>query len=137
MFRKIEKKRADAWLAGMEAQFRELDARYLRLEQALDRLSAKFPQVMIEQVHIHRPVLEKLEFRMDSLDIENLSGSLNLGNNFGAKLVSERQQGAAVRRESADSVPEAAGQRRASAGSRAEADGLQRTPTGYRFQTGR
>lgn len=110
-------------MAGLEAQFKELDAGYRRLEESLGRLSAKFPQVTIEHVHIHQPVLEKLEFRMDGLDIENLSGSLNLGNNFGAKFNPAPASGTAGKQRTDDSKP--------------NSEGLHRTPKGYRFQAGR
>ncbi len=36
----------------------------------------------IEQVDIHSPKLDELKFQLDALDIEELSGSLNIGNNF-------------------------------------------------------
>lgn len=73
-------------LVLLQKQMEQWNERYRRLEQALDRLQSQSPQVTIEHVHIHQPVLEKLEFRMDGLEIEQLSGSLNLGNNFGAKM---------------------------------------------------
>ncbi|WP_281974501.1 hypothetical protein [Halobacillus litoralis] len=36
-----------------------------------------------DQVDIHEPTLEQLTFQLDRLDIEELSGALNMGNNFG------------------------------------------------------
>jgi hypothetical protein len=80
----------DTVLQDVGTQIRELDTRFRRLEESLDRLHGKTPQVTIENVHIHQPVLEKLEFRLDGLDIEHLSGSLNLGNNFGTKVSEAR-----------------------------------------------
>jgi TolA-binding protein len=91
-FRRRSKAPIKALLDEVDAQFKELDSRFRRMEESMDRLSAKFPQVTIENVHIHQPVLEKLEFRLDGLDIEHLSGSLNLGNNFGAKAAAERRE---------------------------------------------
>jgi hypothetical protein len=91
-FRRRSKAPLKALLDEVEAQFKDLDGRFRRMEESMDRLSAKFPQVTIENVHIHQPVLEKLEFRLDGLDIEHLSGSLNLGNNFGAKTATERRE---------------------------------------------
>ncbi|WP_051775323.1 hypothetical protein [Paenibacillus tyrfis] len=70
---------------------RDIDSRFRRIEDSLVRLSERIAEnapsthVTVEQVHIHQPVLERLEFRLDELDIEHLSGSLNLGNNFGVK----------------------------------------------------
>ncbi|MFB6367130.1 hypothetical protein ACFCP7_24390 [Paenibacillus elgii] len=71
---------------------RDIDSRFRRIEDSLARLSERIEEkapsthVTVEQIHIHQPVLERLEFRLDELDIEHLSGSLNLGNNFGVKM---------------------------------------------------
>ncbi|TXK82542.1 hypothetical protein [Paenibacillus sp. N3.4] len=64
---------------------RQLELRLLKLEEHLADLVAKRPDIYIDSLHIHQPVLENLTFRLDQLDIKELSGSLNLGNNFGAK----------------------------------------------------
>lgn len=69
-----------------EKRFREMDTHLRRIEDMLSRLPGTSHHITIENVHIHQPVLERLEFRLDDLDIEHLSGSLNLGNNFGAKV---------------------------------------------------
>ncbi|MGP4081363.1 hypothetical protein ACTWQL_15770 [Pseudalkalibacillus sp. R45] len=37
----------------------------------------------INQIDIHDPTLEELNFKLDQIDIEDLSGALNVGNNFG------------------------------------------------------
>ncbi|SDN31641.1 hypothetical protein SAMN04487897_102483 [Paenibacillus sp. yr247] len=63
----------------------QLERRLRKLEEELANLTAKHPQIHIDALHIHQPVLENLTFRLDHLDINELSGSLNLGNNFGAK----------------------------------------------------
>ncbi|MFC5449694.1 hypothetical protein [Paenibacillus aestuarii] len=63
----------------------QLEQRIKRLEELLLRLTEKTPEIRVEALHIHQPVLENLTFRLDQLDIKELSGSLNLGNNFGAK----------------------------------------------------
>ncbi|NQX66829.1 hypothetical protein HQN90_11910 [Paenibacillus alba] len=63
----------------------QLERRLKKLEDELANLTAKHPQIRIDTLHVHQPVLENLTFRLDHLDIKELSGSLNLGNNFGAK----------------------------------------------------
>ncbi|WP_261131304.1 hypothetical protein [Bacillus sp. Marseille-Q3570] len=40
----------------------------------------------INQVDIHHPTLEELNFKLDQIDIEDLSGALNVGNNFGVSV---------------------------------------------------
>ncbi|MBD0379820.1 hypothetical protein [Paenibacillus sedimenti] len=63
----------------------QLELRLKKLEEHLASLTEKRPEIRIDTLHIHQPVLENLTFRLDQLDIKELSGSLNLGNNFGAK----------------------------------------------------
>ncbi|OCT10967.1 hypothetical protein A8709_04490 [Paenibacillus pectinilyticus] len=73
-------------LAGGQSQtVHLLEQRLRKLEEQLADLSAKHPRIHIDNLHVHQPVLENLTFRLDHLDIKELSGSLNLGNNFGAK----------------------------------------------------
>ncbi|MDN4526705.1 hypothetical protein [Fictibacillus fluitans] len=52
--------------------------------------SAIHYHVHIEKLELQNPVLENLSFTLDNLDIEELSGALNLGNNFGVT-VGEKQ----------------------------------------------
>lgn len=53
------------------------------LEQALDKVSEHRVQVKVEHLHVQTVSLDELVFRLDKLNIDELSGSLNLGNNFG------------------------------------------------------
>lgn len=39
-----------------------------------------------DHVEVNNPKLDELTFRLDELDIEELSGALNLGNNFGVNV---------------------------------------------------
>jgi hypothetical protein len=72
--------------ASTSAAYTErLERRILQLEKEIAALASKPAHVHIETLHVHQPVLDSLTFRLDSLDIGELSGSLNLGNNFGAK----------------------------------------------------
>lgn len=84
--------RTEKLLSDIRARLDEMENRFSRVEESLNRPEARQqPQIQIENVHIHQPVLEKLEFRLDALDIEQLSGSLNLGNNFGTKWANGRE----------------------------------------------
>jgi len=85
MFWKKRNAPAETLLREMDKRFQEINLRFSRMEQALEHARSNPTQITIENVHIHQPVLEKMEYRLDSLDIQQLSGSLNLGNNFGAK----------------------------------------------------
>ncbi|NEW07183.1 hypothetical protein GK047_14335 [Paenibacillus sp. SYP-B3998] len=70
----------------------QLELRLQLLEEHIASLTAKRPEIRIDTLHIHQPVLENLTFRLDQLDIKELSGSLNLGNNFGAQPNSKSPQ---------------------------------------------
>ncbi|GMA49844.1 hypothetical protein GCM10025857_12010 [Alicyclobacillus contaminans] len=58
-----------------------------RLIEALDKASEHRIQVIVQSLHVDKGALEQLVFKLDSLDIDELSGSLNLGNNFGTDVV--------------------------------------------------
>ncbi|WP_419393239.1 hypothetical protein [Cytobacillus praedii] len=47
----------------------------------------------IDRVDIHQPVLDQLSFHLDQIDIEELSGALNVGNNFGVNIGSKKGKG--------------------------------------------
>lgn len=44
------------------------------------------PNIHIHTMHVHHATMDSLSFRLDALDIKELSGSLNLGNNFGTNM---------------------------------------------------
>ncbi|NOV00166.1 hypothetical protein [Paenibacillus planticolens] len=121
----------------------QFEKRLKKLEEELANLTAKHPQIHIDTLHVHQPVLENLTFRLDHLDIKELSGSFNLGNNFGAKpnekkspldeafkhaQVSKEPAAAASRSTRNDKPPVAAESGRDSA-----APAPERTSTGYRY----
>ncbi len=65
----------------------KLNQRITQLEQVVNQLSRPvIEQVTIERVYLQNPVLERLEFGLESIDIKELSGALNLGNNFGVSV---------------------------------------------------
>lgn len=156
---------AEALLRDIRARIEEMESRFRRIEESWSRPDGRQPpSVQIENVHIHQPVLEKLEFRLDALDIEQLSGSLNLGNNFGARWTSGRDAESAAAGARGGAAAES-GRAGATAGHRASgsggssanagagsrdsagaggrsapdpsADGLRATPSGFRWQNRR
>lgn len=137
-FRKRD--RTEAALEDVKRKFGEMESHFKRLEESLARLNAKFPQVTVENVHIHQPVLEKLEFRLDALDIEQLSGSLNLGNNFGARLHAAGAKGGTGSRQEQKPKREPNGKPEPHPGpdvSGGMPNGLERTPSGFRLNNRR
>lgn len=128
-FRKRRKEERKV-LEEVDGKFKELDARFARMEEALAQIKDKLPQVIIEHVVIERPVLEKLEFRFDGLEIEHLSGSLNLGNNFGLKPNGPKDSGSPAPPK--PKPPTDAGPAKDETG--ASPTDLRRTPTGYRLK---
>ena len=138
---------------GAPPLWREMNERIGKLEQLLAEMAAKHPQVNIETVHLHQPVLEQLTFRLDQLDIKELSGSLNLGNNFGANInpdglhLSQKRDAEASK--SAPDTPPAARpapgpahghkpghERAARTAASPQHNPMQRTTAGYKFTLG-
>jgi hypothetical protein len=66
---------------GKGASFEE---RMDRLERMIVRLAEQKTEthIHIEHLHIEKAVLEQMAVRLDNLDIEEVSGSLNIGNTF-------------------------------------------------------
>lgn len=117
-----------------------LEQRLRRLEEQLADLSAKHPRIHIDNLHVHQPVLENLTFRLDQLDIKELSGSLNLGNNFGAKPNGKENNDAVDKAFQRSQVSKEQKAERSSDGvsnsnssSAQEDSGPERTSTGYRY----
>ncbi len=46
----------------------------------------------IDVVNIHDPHLDELKFQLESLDIKDLSGVLNIGNNFGTNAHHQKKE---------------------------------------------
>ncbi|MBP1967589.1 hypothetical protein [Paenibacillus aceris] len=127
----------------------QLERRLKKLEEEISHLVAKHPQIHIDTLHVHQPVLENLTFRLDHLDIKELSGSLNLGNNFGAKPNEKKgpldeaykhaqvskEPSTAFRSSSSEESPASAesGSGRKGSSSDGAAPSPERTTTGYRY----
>ncbi len=46
----------------------------------------------IKEITVHDFKLDELSYRLDRLDIKELSGALNLGNNFGGKVIKGKEK---------------------------------------------
>jgi hypothetical protein len=69
-----------------EEALQRLDRIAQTLAEASDKVSEHRVQITIQTLHVDKASLEQLSFKLDHLDIDELSGSLNLGNNFGADI---------------------------------------------------
>ncbi len=138
MFWKKRPPQPQALAVELDKRFQDLNNRFSRIEQSLEQLRTNTTQITIENVHIHQPVVEKMEYRLDNLDIEQLSGSLNLGNNFGAKITPDSSSlQADIRRRTDSAAPSEQRQSPHKANPSSQMSdpplsGLQRTQTGYR-----
>ena len=138
MFWKKRSSHSETVIKEMDKHFQNLNLRFNQIEQSIEQLRTKSPQITIENIHIHQPVLEKIEYRLDSLDIEQLSGSLNLGNNFGAKINSNPSTKPSNTQQKTDSAVPSGDrqQKKANPASKPSDDatpGLHRTQSGYRL----
>lgn len=69
----------------LQKLLRQLIERVDQLEKKVDQFQKT--EIKVEQLTINNPVIENLTdltFRLDELNIKELSGSLNMGNNFGS-----------------------------------------------------
>ena len=84
LFKKIlkKKKRNQQLLA-------ELRDKIKKMEQTIRYINNNSPEyhINIEKITIENPQLDNLTFRLDKLDIKELGGALNMGNNFGVEVV--------------------------------------------------
>ena len=123
-----------------------------QLEQALLQLAkeTRKQSIVVRQLHINHPVVENVTFRLDALDIEELSGSLNLGNNFDVQLDPKQWFKSGKDKEtqktgsdagSSSSKPEATAARKAAKAAEGVMEGasvddaaFRRTSTGYSYR---
>lgn len=71
----------------------ELEERIRKLEETIDKMN-KTPNEYyfnIDKLIVNDPILENLIFQLDKLDIKELGGTLNLGNNFGVETKDEKK----------------------------------------------
>lgn len=71
----------------------ELEERIKKIEEAIQQISLQpiVYNINVEKLVVKDPVLENLTFKLEKIDIKDLSGSLNLGNNFGIKTKTHRK----------------------------------------------
>ncbi|HHW36414.1 MAG TPA: hypothetical protein GXX18_03860 [Bacillales bacterium] len=62
----------------------KIDAIEKRLQEIPSQPTVYY--ITIQNLDIHDPILKELTFSLESLDIKELSGALNMGNNFGPKV---------------------------------------------------
>ncbi|WP_085523041.1 hypothetical protein [Tuberibacillus sp. Marseille-P3662] len=76
-----------------DKQIKEINERMQHIENSLQTLSKQGLNyyVTIEHLDVKDPVLEHLDFNFDSLDVKEVSGALNVGNNFGVNVHSKKQ----------------------------------------------
>ncbi|WP_163538702.1 hypothetical protein [Gracilibacillus sp. YIM 98692] len=80
-----KRKKADPALHALQKQLYELQKDIYELKN-----EKKEYHFQIEKVDIHQAALDKLLFQLDKIDIEDLSGALNVGNNFGVTIEDEK-----------------------------------------------
>lgn len=77
------------WKTRKQTLHEVLDA-LQRMERSLAEIRREgvrgHVDITVENLKVDQANLERLVFHLDSLDIQDLSGALNLGNNFGVKV---------------------------------------------------
>ncbi len=91
--RQPKRKPAAPSAQSLQQQLDDLKAAIARLQRTKEQsIEVHFH---IDKVDIHQPTLDQLSFRLDQLDIEQLSGALNIGNNFGVNIGDKKKSAAA------------------------------------------
>ncbi|MEW4283445.1 hypothetical protein [Priestia koreensis] len=90
MFRRRKKQRS----IELEEMQHSLDQKLENLESLLKQLEKRPVEYHfhIQNVDIHQPVLKELSFHLDEIDIEEVSGALNVGNNFGVSVNKKKEE---------------------------------------------
>ncbi|WP_067618277.1 hypothetical protein [Alicyclobacillus acidiphilus] len=74
-----------------EQTLARLDELVRTVQQALERAADHRVHVEVEHLHVDEVSLDELVFRLDRLHIDELSGSLNMGNNFGTDTIKSKR----------------------------------------------
>jgi ABC-type Fe3+-citrate transport system substrate-binding protein len=81
------------------AKVRELTLKIEQLENKIEASTEYKINIHIEKFYAQKPVLEELTFKFDGINIKDLSGSLNLGNNIGLHKSSQKPELAAQQKQ--------------------------------------
>lgn len=81
---------------SMQPDDDKLDKLYSQLEKLHSLLEnmtkdGKFFLINIEKIDVQGPVLDELEFIFDKIDVKEVSGALNIGNNFGVSVEGNKE----------------------------------------------
>jgi ABC-type Fe3+-citrate transport system substrate-binding protein len=74
------------------SKVRELTAKIEQLENKVQASTEYKINIHIEKFYAQKPVLEELTFKFDGINIKELSGSMNLGNNIGLHKSSQKPE---------------------------------------------
>ncbi|UOE92147.1 hypothetical protein [Alkalihalobacillus sp. LMS39] len=80
-FRKKNREKDLLLVQAIEQLSERLDSIEMAMTESMNRKLVE--TIHIEKVVLDKPTLEQLTLKLESLDIEELSGALNIGNNFG------------------------------------------------------
>ena len=79
----------------MEPDYEKLEKLYDQLQKInalLEKITdKKMVYINIEKLDFHGPVLDSLEFIFDKIDVKEVSGALNIGNNLGVSVEGKKE----------------------------------------------
>lgn len=78
------------WLRKQPEQpeIRDIKNQLKRVEDLLIQMAVteKEPPIVIQHMHVDHPKLDQLTFKLDQIDIDEVSGALNIGTNSGIEI---------------------------------------------------
>lgn len=79
---------------NVEWQIKEISKQLNKMQDHLHFLTnevKKQGNIQIHEMNLHHPQLENLTYQLDHLEIKEVSGTLNFGNNFGLETLTKRK----------------------------------------------
>ncbi|MBM7624453.1 hypothetical protein [Sporohalobacter salinus] len=72
----------------------KLNKRLEKIEAIIEKISDETLecQITIEKLNVDNPQLDDLTFSLKELNVEELGGALNLGNNFGVEVIKDEEK---------------------------------------------